>query len=128
MARNTITPQDLAQFLGSDAPRKKPKASTEVFLKQFSAGSLGAILKDKTSRIDLGWYVKELLRLLRDPECPHATRLLVIDRLHEMITLGAIQDPSLLEELKRDVKAAARKIPDPFAGDAPLKMVKLQRQ
>lgn len=124
MARNTITAQDLAQFLGSDTSKKKTKASTEVFLKQFSSGSLGAILKDKARKIDLAWYVKELLRLLRDPECPHATQLVILDRLQDMIVLGAVQDPTLLKELKGDIKNAAKRIPDPFAGDTPLKMAK----
>lgn len=131
-----ITEQDAALWLARH-PRKKRDSRIKVrsrvsseeiladdFLRNFSVRALHIALQDNGKPLDISWYVKNLLVILRSAEL-QKDRLAVLDRIKDLILLGAIQDPALSEEMMSRLpgtsKSPVNPIEDPFVGQ-PLKL------
>lgn len=107
-----VTDNQIAVFLSRN--KKKRKDSPEGrFLEQFSARSLQEALKTKNKKIDLKWYVNELVGIVKDSELDSA-RLTALERLKELITLGAIQDEELINSLTSGTDEKKKRMKDPF--------------
>lgn len=109
-----ITQDDVALFLATNKRnRRKKKKGTSLdpagdFVAEFTATNLLSILKDKRkSQVDLGWIVKKLLTLLDSEEAKVSEKIQILDRLKELIVLGAIQDKELAERISTGVSAAS---------------------
>jgi len=133
-----ITEQDAALWLARH-PRKKRNGRVKVrsgvsseevladdFLRNFSVRSLHTALQENGKPLDIVWYVKKLLEILRGADL-QKDRLAVLDRIKELILLGAIQDPALSEDLMSRLPGATKSpvnpIDDPFVGK-PLRLLK----
>jgi hypothetical protein len=121
-----ITERDVAIFLAKN-PRSRPKKPTQrskpkeisaALLDEFSPHSLLENLKDtrkgkKGRRIDLGWYKDHLLELFEKPDTTASVRLQVLDRLKDLLLLGAIQDEEFAKTVASLEKQAREAPKDP---------------
>lgn len=120
-----VSQDDIALFLAKNhRVRGRPvKKSTSYekharrFVTEFSAASLFEALKDRKTPITLSWIVKKLLEILRDPGTKPIDRIAVLDRLKDLLVLGAIQDPELAEQVQGVTgKSEEKSSFDPFKG------------
>lgn len=108
-----ISDAEVALFLGRK-PRKGRKKygkeeSAQFLLEQFTAENIVSALKDKRGKkIDLVWIVRKLLDIYASEDTKSSDRLGVLDRLKELILLGAIQDKELVVEVNSVVKGDER--------------------
>jgi len=106
-----LTEKDLVLHLAGVHGLKK----LSVLASSYQADNLQKALKDrKGKQIDLIWYVNELLKLHDDPLCKD--RVSILDRLRELIFLGAIQDPIILAKIQEATMPLPKnvKMSDPF--------------
>lgn len=70
--------------------------------------------------------MKKMISLLDSPDAKVAERLVILDRLRELLLLGGLQNPEFVEEIVRrtatgfELKKTEDK--DPFAGASPVKL------
>lgn len=85
-------------------------------------------LQDRGKPINIEWYVKKLLGLLSEENARVGEKVQVLDRLKELLVLGAIQDPALSEYVTKRVEvgasASVQEQHDPFLGGRKLKIAK----
>lgn len=124
-----ISEYDVATFLAGKkrsqkkiSKRSKAKEVAHSFVEQFHIQNLMDVLVYKKTPITLGWIVKEWLCIYDSPKTPSATQMAILDRLKELVLIGAVQDPELLEEIKRlqthqGSGKGKPKTADPFAGE-----------
>jgi len=114
-----ITQETVASYLASRVASKRPvpKGTAQGrLLHEFSSASLRRALKDGGKHIDMAWIVRKLLETLNIAE-KASERVLVLDRIKDLMLLGAIQDPEIIQAL-RD-KGIKVQVSDPFAGERP---------
>lgn len=117
-----LTEKDLAIWLANRKRKKVVKTDPPAvqMLHSFSAEKIFAALVDGKSPITLSWYVKRLMALLDDGDAKVSDRLSILDRLRDLLLVGAIQDPELARALSRRVSTGVPstgtvvKMSDPF--------------
>jgi len=133
----TITEADAALFLARKGSERKCPRSDRVprptdakatvadwFLQNFSLRSLLRSLRTKKGKpITLEWIVKRMLDLLDSEDARVAERMMILDRLKDLLLLGAVQDPELSEEVYRRILGGRPSTPgeqsDPFVDGRP---------
>ena len=127
----TISDRDVALYLAKQ-PRKRKRGNaarvtrkssdedlSDEFLRNFTPERLFAALFDKKTPITIEWYVKRMLRILDAPDTKSSDRISVLDKLKELLLLGAIQDSALASSItSRSSGGSKTNISDPFAGDS----------
>ena len=68
-----------------------------------------------------------MLALLESPDAKVSERLMILDRFRDLILLGGLQNPQLIDEIVRKTapgfKLEQKEDKDPFSGKKPLKVV-----
>ena len=86
----------------------------------YTRASLEEALKDGKTICDLKWYARRLLDLLDDPQ--QKDKPGILDRLRELMFLGAVQDPQVLEKIREATAPPVSALKfsggceDPFSG------------
>lgn len=105
-----LTEKDLVLTLAGLHGSKKLSGLTSSYL----AVNIEKALKDGRTKIDLVWYAQELLGLYADPLCKD--KVSILDRLRELMFLGAVQDPVVIAKmLEATTPKPKAKMSDPFA-------------
>lgn len=130
----TVTESDVALFLAKRKGVKKrfrkdkkvrstdsADQISEFFLSNFSASNLLSVLKIKRGRVEepitLEWIVREMLKLLDDPLGKVSEKMMILDRLRELLLLGCLQNRDLIDEVIKKTTPGSKseeEIPDPF--------------
>ena len=123
-----ITDADVAVFLASKKRKKrkisrqsKPEEIARSFSEQLHIKNLYEILRQGTTPINLAWIVNKWLDMLDDRNTNSSVKMSILDRLRELILIGAVQDPELIESITQKTaipSSKKKKSADPFAGDA----------
>ena len=90
MKAASVIDADLLAFLS----RKMGSKSAHTLQGRLTAEQIEKALKDGKRKIDLTWYVENLLAILRDPR--GKDKLAVLKELRDLITAGAVQDKEVL--------------------------------
>jgi len=128
----TVSDRDVALWLAKNrlkrkrgnaakVTRKSPDEDlSEAFLRNFTPERLFAALFDRGTPITIEWYVKRMLGILDDPEAKSSDRITVLDKLKELLLLGAIQDSSLASAIQGNLsgRRSTTDISDPFVGSS----------
>jgi hypothetical protein len=126
----TISDRDVALWLAKNRRKRRrgnaakvtKKASdndlADEFLRNFTPERLFAALVDGRTPITIEWYVKRMLNILYAEETKSSDRITVLEKLKELLLLGAIQDSSLASAVQSNLsgKRSAPDISDPFVG------------
>ena len=119
MKNAPITEQTIVTWMASRQGKVRKTGPSASLAHGFSAEALKKALWDRGSRkavaIDTGWIVRKLLDLFRSPAASTGDKIKVLERFQELILLGAIQNPELIEWMGKGPKTKAG-IPDPFSG------------
>ncbi len=114
-----ITEQTVATWMASRYGKVRKTGPSASLAHGFSADALKKALWDRRSQkavaIDTGWIVRKLLEIFQSPQSTSGDRIKVLERLQELILLGAIQNVELIEWIGKGPKTKAG-IPDPFSG------------
>lgn len=89
----------LALFLGG-TKKLTGKGEARELLKRFNAVAIKQALECSGETLDLTWYVRRMLDVYDDEETPAPTRVTCLDRIKEIMVLGAIQDKALVEYIE----------------------------
>lgn len=128
-----VTIQDVSLFLAKNKRKRrgsKPKRVTvrssdealaEEMLSNFTLERLyGALSKHK---VTIDWFVSQLMELYHAETTRTSEALMILDRLQELLLMGAIQDTSLAKDLDKRLSLSPKKgsdvaprRSDPFTG------------
>jgi len=125
MKMPVVTPQDVAVHVSRRNRRRvgKKLPPEEEMLLSFSAEKLFSALKDKGKRIDMSWYVRKLLSLLSDEYAKVSDKVVILDKIRDLLVLGSVQDKGLIEEMTGKVESPKEMSGDPFSGVRKVKLV-----
>lgn len=113
-----ITEQTVATWMASRQGKVRKTGPSASLAHSFSAEALKKALWDRGSRkvaIDTGWIVRKLLDLFHSSTASAGDKIKVLERLQDLILLGAIQNTELIEWVGKGPKTKAG-ISDPFSG------------
>lgn len=94
---------------------KPPVDAPRALLENFRAYEIVDALMDGKRRINLGWYVEHLLKIFHSKTSKQTDRLMVLDRLKELMVLGALQQKDMATFVRTKGAGAKEKLVDPFA-------------